>query len=106
MSIKTCPICGNQYDQDTHVEHEEICGELDRKFNNPLEQVDKLVNLADILEKALIEETKPIRNKDLAVERQTEEDNDIGWDAFEAEQERKMEENQLCRDVGNVGYIN
>ena len=27
MSIQRCKHCDNQYDQDTHVEHEEVCGE-------------------------------------------------------------------------------
>lgn len=27
MSITRCPTCDNQYDQDTHVEHEEVCRE-------------------------------------------------------------------------------
>jgi len=58
-----CPHCDEQYDSDTHVEHEEMCKEekednekalrdraeeeyVNKMFDNPLEQVDELVKQA------------------------------------------------------------
>ena len=54
MSIMMCPHCDEQYDSDTHVEHEEMCKDdmeyektaLDKQFNDPLKQVDELVKKA------------------------------------------------------------
>ena len=68
MPIIRSPHCDEQYDSDTHVEHEEMCKDdmeyekkkpdwsksakelakkiMDEKFDNPLEQVDELVKQA------------------------------------------------------------
>lgn len=31
MSVATCPYCGEIYDQDTDVEHEEVCKEEEER---------------------------------------------------------------------------
>jgi len=42
MSISTCPHCGLQYDQDTDVEHEEMCN--DYQNQGPFAGMNKVVN--------------------------------------------------------------
>jgi hypothetical protein len=50
MSITTCPHCGNQYDQDTNVEHEDVCKEelniCGIDFNESVKQLDGLIKQA------------------------------------------------------------
>jgi len=55
MSISTCPHCGLQYDQDTDVEHEEMCN--DYQNQGPFAGMNKVVNKF-FNEVEIIKETK------------------------------------------------
>ena len=54
MSITQCPNCDTQYDQDTDVEHEEMCGEptWQDSFNEMMSTADRIISRGKLIEGA------------------------------------------------------
>jgi len=54
MSITQCPNCNTQYNQDTDVEHEEMCGDFEptwqEKFNDMFETADRIIARGKLIE--------------------------------------------------------